>query len=190
MEPYEVYSKDINYIVRARSRRHAFASLFLKIKRGEVEKKEVGQLVMVKGPHDEEEVPFRTVPTLMNMGLIDDETALYNVAHVIYDEDPEDLTDKQVDELTKIIDDAQEQDSWIIDVIKELESLTCPICGKAVASDPDAPQSKGLLSIHIQAKHRDQWKGSLEETLSSLEPLESPSPTRTINDPTYEEEHQ
>ena len=171
MESYEVYSKDVNYVVRARSRRHAFASLFLRVKRGEIEKKEVGQLVMVKGPDDDDEVPFRTVPTLLNMELIDDETALYNVAHVIYSVDPGELTDDQVDELTKIINGAREQDSWIVDVIKELESLLCPLCGKVVASDPKAPQAKGLLSIHMKAKHPDHWRGSLEDTLMELKDL-------------------
>lgn len=168
LEPFEVYTKDVNFVVKARSRRHAYATLFLKVKRGELDVKELGQLVMVKGPQDDDEVPFRTVPTLLNMGLIDDSTALLNVAMTIYSKDADGLTDRQVDELTLLIDKAREQDSWILDVVKELESLTCPICGRVVASDPDAPQAKGLLSIHIQAKHRDHWKGTLEATLEAI----------------------
>jgi len=187
MEPYEVYTKDINYLIRVRSRRHAIASIFLKVKRGEISITELGQLIMVKGPLDDDEVPFRTFPTLLNMGLIDEGRALTNVVDTLYDRGPEDLPDREIDKLSLMINKACEQDRWILDVVKELESLTCPICGRVVASDPDAPQARGLLSIHIQAKHRDQWKGSLEETLSSLGPTESEAPRGAVNDPVYEE---
>jgi len=111
---YILYSGSVVYPTIAKNTDEAFAKFFLAIKTGKIKLNEIGQLVICKAGLDKnkDEYPFRTLPTIYNMNMIDKEEARLNIMDLLGINEFESL---------KMINDLSKQDSWVLDIIKELE---------------------------------------------------------------------
>jgi len=99
-------SKDIDIIIVAKNRKHAFAKFFKKLKDKEIGLDQIGHLVML---HDEEEeYPFRTMPSLFLLGLVDEETAIANLIECVG------VNETQGGEM---LYKAAEKDKWIVKAV-------------------------------------------------------------------------
>lgn len=106
MRPFRLVSKDINIMIVANTRKEAFAKFFKKLKAKEIGIEEIGNLVML---HDkDEEYPFRTVPSLFLLGLMDEETAIANIAEVV---------GSNPTQAGKMLYNAAEKDKWIVKAV-------------------------------------------------------------------------
>lgn len=115
LQMFKLTSKDIEIAIPARNRKEAFAKFFLKVKRGDIALDELGCIVMShEGKSEDDDVPFRTVPTLWLMQLISPSVA-FNTLERMLDLDP------NTDDVANILLSSAKQDMWILDEIKKVE---------------------------------------------------------------------
>jgi hypothetical protein len=106
---YIIESKTSKFICLARNKKEAYAKFFLKVLNGEIPLEEIGLLItLYEGKH---EYGLRTVPILYLLGVIDLETAIYNI------QKPLGISREEALQLLKM---AVEQDKWIIDEMKKV----------------------------------------------------------------------
>ena len=106
---YRVESKDLNIIVVARDVREAWIKFFKWVYEHWSEAKhKIGQLAVARV--NGETYAIRTIPTLLNLNLIDRETAIENIQHVIQG------TRREAEQL---LDFCLEEDKWIAEEVKE-----------------------------------------------------------------------
>jgi len=112
MKAYRISTKDDKTIITANSRKEAIARYFLQIADGEVSLDRIGNLVTITDPDNGEEYPFRTVPSLWLLGVLDRETAELNIRVLlgVGEEESRDL----------LLMTAK-QDKWIVDAVKRLK---------------------------------------------------------------------
>ena len=78
---YKLTTKDEKILIKAKNREEAFAKFFKDILKGKIPLGNIGQIVTL---HDrKDEYPFRTVPALYLLGVIDREIATSNVSMVL-----------------------------------------------------------------------------------------------------------
>lgn len=74
---YFVHTKNDKVLIKAKNRDYAFAKFFKDVEDGKVPLEDLGNIVIL---HDRnEEYPFRTIPLLWQMKLIDGSTAVSNI---------------------------------------------------------------------------------------------------------------
>jgi len=113
VKKYRITTKDLDVEVEAESREGAIRNFFRLLKVFWHEwKDKVGQIASV---HDEgEEYPFRLVPSLYNMGLIDEETAVANLLRV-FEEQP---TPEAVSDAKTMLWALAKTDRWMTEDLK------------------------------------------------------------------------
>jgi len=114
LKPYRITTKDDEAIITASSRKEALARYFLQVADGEVGLDRLGNLVMVKDPDYGEQYPFRTVPALWLLGVLDRETAELNLQVLLG------VGEK---ESRDILLTAAKQDAWIVEEVKKLREV-------------------------------------------------------------------
>ena len=110
--PWRITSKNLDVIVFAPTRKEALVKFFASINDQMLEK--LGQVVLTSQEGDkeeEDEVPFRTVPTLVNMGLMDEEEGAANIAKTVGISE---------DEASEMLSKLRIKDQWLADRIKKL----------------------------------------------------------------------
>lgn len=113
MKVYKIEYKKGIFLCMARNREQAFAKFFLNVLNGVITLEELGQVIfLIDG---RKQYPFRTVPTLMLLGLIDEETAIYNISKI---------TGATREEAKHLLYHALESDKWVIEEIKKLREKT------------------------------------------------------------------
>jgi len=80
MPIYTISLKDRNVTFKAKNRDYAFAKLFKDVADDKIRISELGNIVMLHAHKDD--YPFRTVPLLWQMKLIDGDTAVANIMEV------------------------------------------------------------------------------------------------------------
>lgn len=81
MKLFEIETKEDKVLVKAEDKDHAFAQYFMDIKTQKVPLEKIGNIIIL---HDgTEDYPFRTVPLLWRIGVIDDETAVANLVALL-----------------------------------------------------------------------------------------------------------
>jgi len=116
IQMFKLSSKDVEIMIPAKNRKEAFARFFLKVKNGEIGLEQLGGIVIShEGNSEENDVPFRTVPTLWLMKLIGPSVA-FNTLERMLDLDP------NSDDAANLLLSASKQDSWVLDEIKRLEN--------------------------------------------------------------------
>lgn len=78
---YKVVTKDDSVVIEAKNRDHAFARYFADIANGKIPLSKVGQLVTLYD--GEEQYPFRTIPLLWLLGVIDKKHAILNISNLL-----------------------------------------------------------------------------------------------------------
>ena len=102
MKFYRLHTKDAQVGIRAKSRKEAFAKFFKDVVDGKIQLSELGNIVIL---HDgKTEYPFRTVPSLFILGLMNETAAISNIASCI-------SSDRV--EASKMLYKAIEKDKWI-----------------------------------------------------------------------------
>lgn len=109
MPIYTISLKDRNIVVKAKNRDYAFANLFKDVADDKIRISELGNIVMLHGHKDD--YPFRTVPLLWQMKLIDGDTAVANIMEV---------TDVSKEEAEQLLTKYSFDDSRLLPIIEEL----------------------------------------------------------------------
>ena len=99
---YILSTKEDKVLIEANSREDAFRNYFHSLKKITLDK--LGQIVVLKD-EDGEEYPFRTVPALVLLGLMNFNSGILNVAEI---------TGCSIGESEDLLLRAMEQDKWII----------------------------------------------------------------------------
>ncbi len=102
-------------LINAKTRNEAYAKFFLEIKKGRYPMDQIGGIIMVTDPDDDNEYSFRTTPTLWLMELISPETAFATIEKML------DL-DSSSDESANLLLQSARKDMWILDEINQLEA--------------------------------------------------------------------
>lgn len=95
--------------VAASNRREALAKLFLDVLNGQIPLNSLGQVIYVWD--GSEMVPFRTVPALYLLGVLDWGSAVYNLQR---------LLSVSREEAEKLLRSAAEKDGWIKEEIRRV----------------------------------------------------------------------
>ena len=111
---FKLTTKDVTAFIHAEDRQTAFAHFFIKVKNGEIGIDQLGGLLMSHEGNDEgDHVPFRITPTLWLLELIPHGVAF---AHI------EKMLGVNSDEAAELLINSSNQDMWILDKIKEIET--------------------------------------------------------------------
>jgi len=98
------------YTVKARNRKEAYAKFFFAVQNGEINFRDLGHIIVLKDGKNE--YPFRTVPSLWLLGIIDQDTAIANIRLAVG------CSEHEAFEL--LLKTAHE-DSWILEEIEKVK---------------------------------------------------------------------
>ena len=106
---YKLTTKDEKILIKAKSRKEAFAKFFKDILKGKIPLRNIGQIVTL---HDgEDEYPFRTVPTLYLLGIINKEIAILNISMIL---------ECSKIEAENMLESCIAEDNWIIKAVESV----------------------------------------------------------------------
>lgn len=110
MKRFLIEYKNGIYYTKARSKREAFAKFFLAVQNGKIKLDDVGQIIILK--YGKYECPFRTVPSLWLLKVIDQETALINIQLTVGCSKKEAL---------ELLFETAHKDSWILEEVEKIK---------------------------------------------------------------------
>jgi len=98
------------YPVKARNRKEAYAKFFFAVQNGEINFRDLGHIIVLKDGKDE--YPFRTVPSLWLLGIIDQDTAIANIRLAVGCSEHEAF---------ELLIKTAHQDSWILTEVEKIK---------------------------------------------------------------------
>jgi hypothetical protein len=107
---FVVEAKDYNFIVEAEDTKEAFAKFFADFIDSNCSLAEIGNIIKIKVNNDE--VAFRTIPTLVLLGKLSVSDGIFNICNVL-----------QIDMLKacQILQQCMIQDEWILDLVNKVD---------------------------------------------------------------------
>lgn len=117
MIPYIIQTKGLKVLQIAKDRDHAFAQFFKDVADERIPISELGNIIMLLDPtiksknDDDKQFPFRTVPILFQMKLLDKDASISNIMA---------CTGVTVDEAEKMLLKHSFKDSRLLPIIEEL----------------------------------------------------------------------
>jgi len=109
MNLFEIVYKNGSVHILAENKEEAYAKFFKMIVDHEISLDDIGHVIILK--EDGKEYPFRTVPTLYNLGIMDRRTAVVNLSSLLGI--PLQMSDK-------LLFISSEEDKWVADKVKEM----------------------------------------------------------------------
>lgn len=109
MPLYKIHTKDDAVLVEAESRDFAFAHYFKDVAEQKVPLSKIGNIIILED--NGEEYPFRTVPLLWKMALIEEETAIVTLQSIL---------NVSKNEARKMLQKYGEKDARLIPLIDEI----------------------------------------------------------------------
>ena len=103
MRPFRIKMKDAEIIIVAKNRTQAFGKFFKKIIDKEISLENIGMIVELYDKN--EDYPFRTVPSLFLLGIIEEEVAIASIQNTVNCNDVE---------AGQMLYKAAEKDKWIV----------------------------------------------------------------------------